>query len=65
MNVNSKTYEIYLTTGATVEVKADDFEADFKKNQVTFSSGDKNIAVFSLKNICGFKLITRRRKDEK
>ena len=50
-------YEIYLTTGETVTVKADNFDIAFDTKRLIFTRGVKNIAIFVNDNICGFKKI--------
>jgi hypothetical protein len=52
-----KTYEIYLTTGETLKVKCENFDCDYSINRVIFRINVKNVAIFTLNNICGFKLI--------
>lgn len=50
-------YEVILTAGYSVFIKADDFTVKFTEKVVLFSVGDKNIAIFNLDNILGFRAI--------
>ena len=50
-----RTYEVYLTTGNTIEVKATCANWDTDAGNIRFLNDDRYvIALFILKNICGF-----------
>lgn len=47
-------YSVFFKNGKTIQVIADNFNADYDKGYVRFSLDSRNVALFSFNSIIGF-----------
>lgn len=52
-----KKYEVYLTTGETINLEADEVYVDFINDSVRFIENEEVFAFFTLSNICGYSIV--------
>ena len=57
-------YEVYLTTGDTIKLEADQVYVDFINDIVRFFENGEAFAAFMLNNICGYSIVDEWEDDD-